>query len=164
MATVSDSTPQYRLEVELRRRRTAAFGFLWGAAALVIFAFWFWLKPLPAWLTVNLFIAAGVALFVAVYQIVARGGGGDETARLERLKTEDRFFSILLLTAGAIFLIVASLRWLRSGRDGVCWRRPVFLLPIASRHSWRPRGIRWVSAWSSSEPRCAWRASCCAGS
>jgi hypothetical protein len=107
MATASDLTPQHQLEAELQHRRALAFGFLWGAAALVIFAVWFLLKPLPFWLSVNLFIAAGVSFFAALYHFVARGGTGDETTRLNRLHTEQRSFGFLLVAVGGLLLAAA---------------------------------------------------------
>jgi hypothetical protein len=110
MAMVSDLTPQHQLEVELQRRRALGLGFLWGTAALLIFAFWFLLKPLPFWLAVNLFIAAGVSFFAAVYHFIARGGTGDEATRLNKLHSEERSFGYLLAAVGLLLLAAAC--WL----------------------------------------------------
>jgi hypothetical protein len=119
MATVPALTTQHQLEGELHRRRTLAFGFLWGTAALVIFSFWFILKPLPLWLAVNLFIAAGVSFFAAIYHFVARGGAGDEPARVSRLQREEHFFGGLLMVVG--LLLLAAAVWL-----GITYRLEAF--------------------------------------
>jgi len=119
MATVSDLTPQRELEVQLENRRTLGFGFVWGAAALIVFAFWFWLKPLPFWLAVNLFIAAGVSLFCGLYHLLARGGAADPAGRLSKVSTEERAFGVLLLAAGVLFLLAAI--WL-----GITYRLETF--------------------------------------
>ena len=114
MATVTEITPEHELQRSLKKRQILAIGLVWGALVVFIFHLWFNAKDRASFgeglfilLQVLGYPVLVVSLAIAVLLFFGKGGAGEPQERLARTHSQQHFFGLLILVAGALYFLPA---------------------------------------------------------
>ena len=117
MATVTEITPEHELQRSLKKRQILAIGLVWGALVVFIFHLWFNAKDRASFgeglfilLQVLGYPVLVVSLAIAVLLFFGKGGAGEPQERLARTHSQQHFFGLLILVAGALYFLAGA--WL----------------------------------------------------